>query len=308
MPDCGISTVAVVGAGIMGHGIAEVTALAGYQVILQDIDEEMVAEGYSNIVSSLPKLRDNGQIDDTPEEVLARIETTTTVEKAAMDADLVIEAAPEDLDLKHEVFAELDRVSPGDAILASNTSSLPVSDIATATTRPAQVLGLHFFNPPVNMDLVEVIYGSDTSDATAQRCYEFVESIEKTPIYVRKDIRGFVVSTALSPFLSEPMWMVSMGEATIQDADVTMVFKRGYPMGPFELADMTGIDVGYHVRQEAGKPSEPIREEKMENEEFGKKTGKGFYDYEDGPGVDYGRIRLAPSRSTDRERSCQARS
>ncbi|WP_460919361.1 3-hydroxyacyl-CoA dehydrogenase/enoyl-CoA hydratase family protein [Salinarchaeum chitinilyticum] len=283
-----IERVGVIGAGNMGHGITEVVALAGYEVVMRDIETELVQDGYENIEWSLEKLSEKGLIDQAPEDVLDRIDTTTDLEAAATGADLVIEAAPERLDLKHDIFGELDAAAPEDAILASNTSSLSITKIAEGTDRPEQVLGLHFFNPPVKMDLVEVIYGEETSDETADAGYEFVESIDKTPIRVRKDVQGFVVNSVLGPFSSEPAWMVSRDEATIREADATMVHERGYPMGPFELGDMNGIDIGYHVRTEAGIPIPPLMQEKVDANDLGRKTGKGYYDYEDGDGADYG--------------------
>jgi enoyl-CoA hydratase/3-hydroxyacyl-CoA dehydrogenase len=283
-----ISRVAVLGAGSMGHGITEVSAIAGYHVTMRDIEEELIADGYEDIEWSLEKLAEKGRIDGTPADVLSRIETTTDLESAVEDADLVIEAAPEKMELKKELFADLDEYTPEHAILASNTSSLSITEMATATDRPEQVVGLHFFNPPVKMDLVEVIYGEETSDETAETAHEFVASIDKTPIYVRKDVRGFVVNSVLGPFGDEAGWMVSEGEAGIREADATLVHERGYPMGPFELGDMTGIDISYHVRKEAGQPVPPIAEGKVEAEELGRKTGKGYYDYEEGEGADYG--------------------
>ena len=282
-----IERVAVIGAGSMGHGIAEVSAIAGYDVTLRDIEEELVQDGYDDIEWSLGKLAEKGFLEEDPDEILARVDTAVDLEEAVADADLVVEAAPEQMSLKKELFADLDEYTDEGAILASNTSSLSITEMATATDRPEQVLGLHFFNPPVKMDLVEVIYGEETSDETAETGYEWVESIGKTPIYVRKDVRGFVVNTVLGPFGDEAAWMVSNGEATIRQADAAMVHERGYPMGPFELGDMTGIDIGYHVRKEAGRPIPPIVEEKVEAEELGRKTGIGYYDYEDGDGVDY---------------------
>jgi enoyl-CoA hydratase/3-hydroxyacyl-CoA dehydrogenase len=282
-----IERVAVLGAGSMGHGITEVVAIAGYDVVMRDIEQELVDEGYDDIEWSLEKLSEKGLLDQDPETVLDHIETAVDLESAVNDVDLVIEAAPEDLELKHDIYGELDEYTPPETVLASNTSSLPITDIASATDRPEQVVGTHFFNPPVKMDLVEVIYGEETSDETAETAYEFVESIDKTPIYVRKDVRGFVVNSVLGPFDDEAAWMVSKGEATVEEVDAAMVHQRGYPMGPFELSDMTGIDIGYHVRKEAGQPIPPIVEEKVENEELGQKTGKGYYDYEDGDGPTY---------------------
>ncbi len=283
-----IERVAVLGAGNMGHGITEVVAIAGYDVVMRDIEQEIVDEGYEDIQWSLEKLSEKGIVDEDPDDVMARIDTEVDLETAVEDVDLVIEAAPEQMELKKEIYGDLTEFTPEDAILASNTSSLSITEIATATDKPEKVVGMHFFNPPVKMDLVEVIYGEETTDETAETTYDFVESIDKTPIYVRKDVNGFVVNSVLGPFGDEAGWMVSADEATIREADATMVHERGYPMGPFELGDLTGIDIGYHVRKEAGKPVPPIVEEKVEADELGQKTGKGYYDYEDGDGADYG--------------------
>ncbi|PSP76701.1 3-hydroxyacyl-CoA dehydrogenase [Halobacteriales archaeon QS_3_64_16] len=281
-----IDRVAVLGAGSMGHGITEVVAMAGYEVTMRDIEAEIVADGYENVEWSLQKLGESDRLDDSPEEILDRIETTTDLEAAVEEADLVIEAAPEQMAIKQEVFGEVDDAAPNGAILASNTSSLSITEIASATDRPESVVGTHFFNPVVKMDLVEVIYGEATSEEVAEDAYEFVESIGKTPIYVRRDVNGFVVNSVLGPFMTEPAWMVSNEEATIREADAAMT-DRGYPMGPFELGDLTGIDIGYHVREEAGVDNPPIIEEKVEAGDLGRKTGKGYYDYEDGDGPDY---------------------
>ena len=280
-----VDQIAVLGAGSMGHGIAELAAMNGYAVTMRDVEEELVADGYEDIEWSLNKLAEKSRLDEDPEAVLDRVETTTDLAAAVADADLVIEAAPEQMDLKKEIYADLDEFTD-DTILASNTSSLSITEIASATARPEDVVGMHFFNPPVKMELVEVIYGDQTSDDTAQLAHDFVESLDKTPIYVRKDVRGFVVNSVLGPFGSEPAWMVSEGEAEVREADATMVHERGYPMGPFELADMTGIDISYHVMKEAGVPVPPVMERRVENDELGEKTGRGYYDYEDN-GVDY---------------------
>ena len=287
MADTDIRRVTVLGAGNMGHGITEVAAIAGYDVTMRDIEEEFVTNGYESIEWSLKKLAEKGLLDESAEDVLDRIDTAVDLKSAVADADLVIEAVPERMDLKREVFIDLDEFAPEGALLASNTSSLSVTEMAGVTSRPEDVVGMHFFNPPVKMELVEIIYGERTSDETAETAFEFAESLGKTPIYVRKDVRGFVVNTVLGPFGDEPAWMVSNGEATIREVDAAMVHQRGYPMGPFELMDLTGIDVGYHVRSESGRTIPPIMAEKVENDELGQKTGRGYYDYEDGDGVDY---------------------
>ncbi|MDS0293245.1 3-hydroxyacyl-CoA dehydrogenase/enoyl-CoA hydratase family protein [Halogeometricum luteum] len=287
MTDVDVRRVTVLGAGNMGHGIAEVAAVAGYDVVMRDVEEELVSEGYESIEWSLEKLAEKGRLDESVADVLARVDTAVELESAVADADLVIEAAPERMDLKKEIFAELDEHAPENAVLASNTSSLSIMEIASATSRPESVVGMHFFNPPVKMALVEVIYGAETTEETAEAAYGFVESLDKTPIYVRKDVSGFVVNTVLGPYIAEPAWMVSEGEATVREADAAMVHRRGYPMGPFELSDLTGIDVTHHVREEAGRPIPPVMAEKVENGDLGRKTGRGHYDYESGAGADY---------------------
>lgn len=282
-----VQRVAVLGSGSMGHGIAEVAALGGYDVLMRDIEEDIVREGYEKIDWSLDKLEEKDRINEPAETVLERIETTTDLAEAVSDADLVIEAVPEQMEIKEETFSAVDEHAPDHAVLASNTSSLSISGIASATDRPDQVVGLHFFNPPVKMDLVEVTYGEKTTDEMAEIAYEWVESVDKTPIYVRKDVHGFVVNTVLVPFMEEAAWMLSNDETTVQEADASMVYERGYPMGPFELNDFGGIDIAYHFRNESGQPVPPAVAEKVENDHLGKKSGRGFYDYEGGDGTDY---------------------
>ncbi|PSQ00486.1 3-hydroxybutyryl-CoA dehydrogenase [Halobacteriales archaeon QS_4_70_19] len=282
-----IDRVTVLGAGSMGHGITEVVALGGYDVTMRDIEEEIVEDGYEDIEWSLEKLSEKGLVDQDPDEVLDRVSTAVDLEESVADADLVIEAAPEKLDLKRDIYGDLEEFAPDHTVFASNTSSLPITQIAEATDRPEQVVGTHFFNPPVKMDLVEVIYGEETTDGTAELAYEFVEDIDKTPIYVKKDVRGFVVNTVLGPFGDEAAWMASEGVAGVEAIDAAMVHQRGYPMGPFELSDMTGIDIGYDVAEEAGREVAPIVEEKVEAGDLGQKTGEGYYDYEDGEGTTY---------------------
>ncbi len=281
-----IERVAVLGAGRMGHGIAEVAAIAGDEVVLRDVDPDKLAEGYETVEWSLGKLAESGALEESPAAVLDRIEPTTDLADAA-DADLVIEAIPERLALKRETFERLEDVTDEGTLLASNTSSLPITAIASATDRPERVLGLHFFNPPVRMDAVEVIAGDATTNEVVDRAQAWVESIDKRPIRVETDVRGFVVNSVLGPYIDEPAWMVSAGEATIREADAAMVHRRGYPMGPFELADLTGIDVGYRIRREWGIDVPPIMERAVEAGDFGRTSGRGYYDYETGSGPDY---------------------
>ncbi len=282
-----IDRVAVLGAGNMGHGLTEVAALAGFDVTMRDVERDLVEDGYESIEWSLEKLAESDRLDESVDAVMNRIETTTDLADAVGDADAVIEAVPEDMDIKREVFADVDEHAADGALLASNTSSLSVTEIASATERPEDVVGMHFFNPPVKMDLVEVIHGDHTSEETAEAAYAFAEDLGKTPIHVRKDVHRFVVNNVLGPFIDEPHWMVSKGEATIREADAALVHRAGYPMGPFELLDMTGIEVSYHVRQSGDVPVSPLMEEKVEADELGRKTGTGYYEYDHGDGPDY---------------------
>lgn len=282
-----IKNISVIGAGVMGHAIAELAALAGFEVKLQDISEELVQKGLGMIEWSLNKLAEKGII--TPQnakDALGRISTSVDLEKAVEEADFVIEAVPEMMKLKQELFEKFDRLAPKEAILATNTSSLSITKIASAITRPDKVIGIHFFNPAVKMALVEVVRGERTSDETTEVTVELAKKLGKTPI-VCKDSWGFIVNRILiGPYLFEPAWIVSRGEATIREIDSAFVYKEGFPMGPFELQDLTGIDIGYHFMKEAGVEIPPIIEEKVKKGELGRKTGRGFYNYKNG-GVDY---------------------
>ncbi|WP_440765940.1 3-hydroxyacyl-CoA dehydrogenase NAD-binding domain-containing protein [Natronorubrum sp. DTA7] len=288
-----INTVAVLGAGNMGHGIAEVVAMAGYDVNMRDIKEEFVQNGYDQIEWSLGKLAENDQLtEEEADAALERVTPLVDMAEACGDADVVIEAVPEQMGIKEDVYTELEEVAPDRAIFATNTSSLSITKLAEFTERPEQFCGMHFFNPPVRMDLVEVISGAESDEETLDVIEELADDIGKSPVRVHKDSPGFIVNRVLVPLMNEACWLVSEDEATIAEVDSTTKYDMGLPMGSFELADLTGIDVGYHVLDymhevlgEAYEPS-PLFVEKVENEELGKKTGKGFYDYEDGPGAE----------------------
>ncbi|WP_135820825.1 3-hydroxyacyl-CoA dehydrogenase/enoyl-CoA hydratase family protein [Halostella litorea] len=287
MENTDIQRVAVLGAGSMGHGIAEVAAIAGYDVALRDVEEEYVDDGLDNIEWSLDKLEEKRRIEESADEVFGRVDGYTDLQAAVGDADLVVEAIPERLDLKKETFAEVDEYAPDHAILASNTSGLSITDMAASTDRPEQVVGTHYFNPPLRMDLVEVVQGERTSSETVEAMHDYVESVGKTPIDVKKDVHGFVVNNVLVPFMSEAAWMLDEGECTVEAADSAMVYDRGYPMGPFELNDYSGIDIAYEFLDASGYDVPPSIEGKFEHETLGRKTGSGFYEYEDGEGPTY---------------------
>jgi enoyl-CoA hydratase/3-hydroxyacyl-CoA dehydrogenase len=288
-----IETLAVLGAGSMGHGIAEVAALAGYEVTLRDIEREFVEDGYEQIVWSLEKLADGGRIEEAEAEAARdRITPLVDLEAAVEGADVVVEAVPERMDVKKEVYTEVEEYLPEGAIVASNTSSLSITELSEVTDRPGRFCGMHFFNPPVRMELVEVISGAHTEEATLETVEAFAESLGKTPVRVRKDSPGFIVNRVLVPLMNEASYLVSDDEATVEAVDSTAKFDVGLPMGLFELADLTGNDVNHSVLEymhevlgEAYEPA-PLLEAKVENGELGKKTGTGFYEYEDSQGAE----------------------
>ncbi len=284
-----VETIAVLGAGNMGHGIAEVAALAGFEVHMRDINEEFVRKGYDQIEWSLGKLAEKDQISEAEADAaLERVTAVVPVEDAVADADLIVEAVPEKMDIKKDVYADVEAHAPDHAVFASNTSSLSITELSEVTDREERFCGMHFFNPPVRMQLVEVISGAHTDDATLDLVEDVAERMGKTPVRVRKDSPGFIVNRVLVPLMNEAAWLVHEGEATIEEVDSTTKYDLGLPMGSFELADQVGIDVGVHVLEymhevlgDAYEPC-PLLTEKVDNETLGKKTGEGFYDYENG--------------------------
>ncbi|MFB6089463.1 MAG: 3-hydroxyacyl-CoA dehydrogenase/enoyl-CoA hydratase family protein [Halobellus sp.] len=287
-----VNVITVLGAGSMGHGIAEVAALAGFAVRLRDVEEEFVRDGFEGIEWSLDKLVEQGQIERADAEAtLDRISTHVDLEEAVDDADVVIEAVPEKMPIKKDVYDDLEAVAPDRTVFATNTSSLSITELAAVTERPAQFCGMHFFNPPVRMELVEVIAGDGTDETTLELIEDLAAEMGKTPVRVRKDSPGFIVNRILVPLMNEAAWLVESDEATIEEVDSTVKYGLGLPMGAFELADQVGIDVGYHVlehmHEELGdryRPA-PVLESKVDAGDLGKKTGEGFYDYADGEGA-----------------------
>lgn len=282
-----IERVAVVGAGTMGHGIAEVCALSGLEVGVTDVKEEFLQRGLESISGSLDKLRERGRISDLErDQVLERISTDVDLDNVVSPAGLVIEAVPEKMEIKRDVFERIDGSAKEEAILATNTSSLSVTDLASITSRPGRFLGLHFFNPPVKMKLVEVIKGEKTGEEIIEAAMDFTRRLGKEPVYCRKDAPGFIVNAILFPYLLEAVWLKEREDLEMKAVDAAVVEKLNFPMGPFELLDMVGLDVAKEIGEVIGWPLPESLTEKVDRDRLGKKSGRGFYNYQQ-DGVDY---------------------
>jgi len=278
---------AVIGAGLMGSGIAQVAAQAGWEVTLRDLDDAATGRGVANIRKSLERFAAKGTIGaDDVEPALARITTTTDL-GAAADADIVVEAVFERLDIKQDVFRELDKICKADAVLATNTSAIPVTQIAAATQRPESVVGTHFFSPVPMMKLCELVRGFKTDDATLAKAKEFAEEIGKTVVVVNRDVAGFVTTRLIAVLALEAVKLVESGVVSAEDLDTACRLGFGHAMGPLATVDLTGVDVMLHAARniytdtadEKFFPPELLQRMVIAGD-LGRKTGKGFYDYE----------------------------
>lgn len=283
-----IKKICVVGAGNMGHQIAISAALAGFQVSVTDISAEMLAKAENFAKSWLPERVAKGKLtQEVADATLANLKFTESLEEAVSDADYVIEAAVEKLEVKRKLFADLDRLAPAHAILATNSSFIVSSKVADVTKRPGKVCNMHFFNPALVMKLVEVVQGPHTSEETAKVTMDLAEKMGKIGVWLKKEIYGFLVNRILAALNNEAVFLADIGIATPEEIDIAVTNALGHPMGPFRLMDLTGIDLAYYIAMERyqesrdpkDKPS-PLIVEKFVKKEWGKKTGKGFYSYE----------------------------
>lgn len=281
-----IKKVGVVGCGTMGSGICELSARAGFAVVFQEVSEEAVAAGHDRIRRSVERLVERDKMDRSEADaLLARISSSAHIEDLS-DCDIVIEAVPEHLDLKKEVFRRLDEILPEQALIASNTSSLPVIDMAVSTQRPARVIGFHFFNPAQRMKLVELVHTVTTEEDVLDSAKEFAKRLGKTPVPCR-DRAGFIANLLLFPYLNAATRMFDEDFASREDIDAAMKLGCGHPMGPLELLDLIGIDSAYEIcealwrqfRDTQDAPA-PLLKQYMTASYLGRKTGRGFYSYE----------------------------
>ncbi len=282
-----IKRVFIVGAGLMGSGIAQACAQAGIGVILNDVSQEAIDKGMKSIDWSVGKFVEKGKLTEGKEVIINRIETTIDFRRAA-EADLAIEVIFENLDLKQEIFRKLDEACRPDTLLASNTSAIPITVLGAVTQRPERVIGLHFFSPVPMMQAVEVIRGIDTSDATMRTGVEFVKGLRKTPVRVESDVPGFLLNRINLVSYVEAIRMLEQGIGTIEDIDNGVKLAFGRRMGPFETGDMVGLDVSLGALTAIYEDSKDMRyyppqllRRKVKAGRLGRKTGKGWYHYKD---------------------------
>jgi 3-hydroxybutyryl-CoA dehydrogenase len=282
-----IKTIGVVGSGAMGSQIAMVCALGGYSVILHDVSDESLTKAKHSLQGHMDRRIQKGRLTENEvADAFSRMMFSSSLEDL-QQADFVIEAIVEKLEAKRELFAKLDGIVPKHAILATNSSTIVSSKIADVTDRPEKVCNVHFFNPALVMELVEVVRGPHTSDETAELAVEVVKKIQKVPVLLKKEISGFIANRILGKLMDEAVYLLENGYADHEEIDLVCTKALNHPIGPFALMDLTGIDVNYFVRMqryqesgdEADKPAQ-IVQDKVQKGDLGRKTGKGFYTYD----------------------------
>ncbi|WFB07358.1 3-hydroxyacyl-CoA dehydrogenase family protein [Streptomyces sp. LX-29] len=277
---------AVIGAGLMGSGIAQVSAQAGYEVVLRDVTDEALARGKSGIEASYEKFVSKGKLTaEDATQALARITTTTDFDAVA-DADIVVEAVFEKIEIKREIFRTLDGLVKDDTVLASNTSAIPITKIAAATSRPERVVGTHFFSPVPMMQLCELVRGYKTSDETLARARAFAEEVGKTCIVVNRDVAGFVTTRLIIALVNEAAKLYESGVATAEDIDIACKLGFGHAMGPLATTDLTGVDILLHAADNIYAESQDekfaapeIMRRMVDAGDIGRKSGQGFYQH-----------------------------
>ncbi|MFH1134558.1 MAG: 3-hydroxyacyl-CoA dehydrogenase family protein [Pseudomonadota bacterium] len=282
-----VKNIAVIGAGNMGHQIALLCAIHGYKTTCTDVSGDVLKKAEAFADSYLPGRVAKGKMtEEVAKAVRARISFTSSLEEAVKDADYVIEAVLEKLDLKKKIFTDLEKFAPAHAILASNSSAIVSSKFAGVTKRPEKVVNLHFFNPALVMKLVEVVQGPHVSDETAKISMELCRKLEKVGVHLKKEVEGFLLNRIFGAITREALWLLEMGVASFDDIDKAQVYGAGHPMGAFRLMDLTGIDLAYTMSMEkfqaSGDPADlpaPSIVERYMKGDFGEKTGKGWYDY-----------------------------
>jgi 3-hydroxybutyryl-CoA dehydrogenase len=281
-----IKKVGVLGCGLMGSGIAQVSATAGFDVTVLEVEQKFLDKGFAGIQKSLAKFAEKGTIKEAPQAILSRLKGTTNKQDLA-HCDIVIEAIIENVPAKKEMYAAIDAVVKKDAIFASNTSSISITELMTATKRPERFVGLHFFNPVPLMKLVEVVRTIATADNVYESAYEFAKKLGKVPVRT-SDKTGFIVNRLLVPYMLDAIRAYEEGVGSIEDIDNAMKLGCGYPMGPFTLLDFVGLDTTYYIThvmydefKERRFASPPLLKRMVMAGWYGRKTGKGFYDYSD---------------------------
>src|SRR5918912_1350978 len=296
-----INKITILGSGVMGHGIAQVSAMAGYNVTLRDIEQSFLDKAMEKIKWSLNKLVEKQRLSQTEaDKIFTTIVPIVDLKQALNDADILIEAVPEDMNLKKKGYADIDSFAETKTLYASNTSTLPITEIASLTSRPDRFIGLHFFNPPQLMPLVEVIPGTKTNHTMIDMTIGLVQKIGKQPILCKKDVAGFIVNRIFIPLVHEAVYCQERDNASMTAIDSAVKFKLSFPMGIFELADYTGIDVIHKATVEMHsrdakviRPHPKIRQ-LFDEKNLGQKSGKGFYEYK---GDKYERINLTEEQA-----------